>query len=551
MRKVFLFLFLSLIFLLKSQTNCPQIGTYFGKVQHDDFKGICKDYEGNIYAIGNTYNNDLPTTSGAFQPLYKNDYEAYIVKFDSCGAFIWCTYFGTNDFDSGEKIAFSAIDTSIVITGYTNGTDLFTTPGAFQPNSSGNYDCFIAKFGLNGQVKWATYFGASSADFSYTVFVDKSGNILIGGTSLSSTLYTSQTSFQQNNSGATDAYIAKFNKGGNLIFSTFYGGVSSEDIHAITSDQNRNIIAVGGSFSNNLSTTAGCYQSSSNGGMEIYVIKLDSLGNRIFSTYIGGSGTDDSYGVCTDNNLNIYLTGHTNSNDFFVSPISFQTFLSGMNDNFCIKLSPSGTMQWSSLFGGDSFDNNVSCTINGNNEVISLINTQSTNFPVLGTNTNSTYQGNGDLMLVKINSVGQLVWSSYAGGDGGESAGDLVLKHNRVILSGGTGSSNLIFPLNNYQMANNGQSDGFIMTIDIPDSPLTQILKKPIDNCKTSIIGRKLHTTCEYTLIRTYDVFGNELSNNSSSRESFLEHLTPNQLYLIAFYNPNGLIKIEKLYLAY
>ena len=58
-------------------------------------------------------------------------------------------------------------------------------------------------------------------------------------------------------------------------------------------------------------------QASSNGGMDVYVIKLDSIGNRIFSTYIGGSSTDDAYGVCTDPQKNIYLTGQTSSNDFY------------------------------------------------------------------------------------------------------------------------------------------------------------------------------------------------------------------------------------------
>lgn len=482
----FFLIFILGLHLAKAQT-CPTISTYFGKIQHDEIKGICFDKERNVYAIGNTYNSDLPTTAGAFQQNYKANYEAFLVKFDSCGTLIWCTYFGTQAFDSGEKITYSSIDTSIVFTGYTGGTDLDTTLNCFQPANNGGNDCFVAKFNLNGQAKWISYFGGSQSDFSYAITIDGKGNILIGGTSLSPTLYPNSQSFQPNLVGAVDAFVAKFDKNGQFKFSTFYGGSSSEDIHNIETDSDENIIAIGGSFSNNLNTSAGCLQSSSNGGMEIYVLKLDSVGNRIFSTYIGGNMLDDAYGVNTDLQKNIYLTGHTSSTDFYYTAVSQQTTTNASIDNFCMKLSPTGALIWSNIFGGTANDNNVASKLDDNNTCISLINSQSIDFPVLGVSNNTVFNGPSDFVLAKINSNGQLNWTNFTGGSGGETAHDLFLLPNKILVCGSSASADFPVISGNFQMVHNGQDDGFITTISTPIIVGTTVKFITENNCYPNI----------------------------------------------------------------
>jgi hypothetical protein len=528
-----------------SQT-CPPISTYFGKTLFDEFKSVCRDTKGNLYAIGNTYSPDLPVTAGAFQPMYKADYESFIVKFDSCGTLVWCTYFGTQGFDSAERIAFSK-DSSVVITGYTDGTDLPTTAGCFQSVSNGMNDCFIAKFNLNGQPRWISYFGGTQSDFSYAVSIDKDNNIVVGGTSLSPTIHTTAQSFQQNLIGATDAFIAKFNKSGQLKFATFYGGSNAEDIHDVTTDISGNIIAVGGSFSNNLSTTPSCLQASSNGGMEVYVIKLDSVGIRLFSTYIGGALLDDAYGVCVDGQKNIYLTGHTSSSDFYKTAVSYQTVLTGSADNYCLKLTPTGSLIWSTIFGGSSFDNNIHCQIDANDQIISLINTQSTDFPMLGTNNFTTNTGVGDLVVAKINSSGVLNWSSYKGGTGDDKASDLLLMNNKVLISGSSSSAD--FPVNagNYQLVNNGQEDGFLssLTVSVSIGFTTDIPSIQPNLCaaKWNSYSSVLKIDCDaaYRVI-VYDLLGREIENKriENNRLVFFSNLNLNQAYIVIGYSQNG-----------
>jgi hypothetical protein len=535
--------------------SCPQISTYFGKTQFDEFKGICSDDKGNLYAVGNTYSNDLPVTPGAFQTVYKSNYESFIVKFDSCGTLAWCTYFGSQGFDSAEKIAYSN-DSSIVIVGYTNGADLDTTYNCFQDVNKGSYDCFIAKFNLAGQAKWITYFGGTNADLAYDVTVDKSCNIIIGGTTLSSTLYTTSQSFQPSLSGATDAFIAKFNKNGVHLFSTYYGGNNSEDIHALTTDADKNIIGVGGSFSSNLSTSSLCQQPSTNGGMDAYVLKLDSAGTRIFSTYLGGSGTDDAYGVNTDNFKNIYLTGHTNSSDFYQTTVAGQTVIAGSNDNYCLKLNPAGTLLWSTIFGGSSFDNNVRSSINSGNEIVSLINTQSPDFPMLGVNNYTTFNGSGDLLTAVITPAGQVKWTSYKGGSGGETGNDLVIRNSKVFLTGATGSPD--FPVNtgNYQLTNSGQEDGFITTTTIP-FVLSSLGNNEQESCATysrqEAENLCLEISCDKLVtVRVRDILGKEVAVFYADRDHSvisLGSINRLQLYfLTATDERNNLLFTQKIF---
>lgn len=544
--------------LVAHSQSCPQLSTYFGRTQIDEFKGICRDKSGNIYAIGNTYNNDLPVTPGAFQSAYKANYEAFIVKFDSCGSLIWCTYFGTNGFDSGEKIAYSN-DTSIVITGYTDGSDLPSTVGSFQPNSAGNNDCFLAKFNLNGQPKWITYFGGTQSDFSYALTIDAKNNIIIGGTSLSPSIHTNSLSFQQNMAGAVDAFVSRFNSKGVLKFSTFYGGSSSEDIHDVTTDINGNVIGIGGSFSNNLSTTAGCQQAGYNGGMEVYVIKFDSTGNRLFSTYLGGSALDDAYGVVTDPQKNIYLSGHTSSNDFYHTAVSQQTAIAGSNDNYCLKLTPNGILVWSTIFGGTFFDNNVHCKIDGNNNIISLINSQSNDFPMVGVNNYTVYNGANDIVLAKINSNGQLTWTSYKGGSGDELSGDLVLANNRVYVAGSTSSPNFPVLTGNYQMNNNGQDDGFITTFSLSVLVNTSLkmYNRNVDCAphfeKHQASESLLNVSCsDIDKLIVYDLLGKEIAIYPiENGKVMITDLSVNQIYFVCGYSTDKqLVFTQKVYFS-
>ncbi len=464
---LFALISLSCIGVINGQT-CSSFSTYFGGNQSDDIKSLGIDAQKNTYAIGNTYSADLTVTAGLINDSYAGGYDGFVCKFDSCGLLLWNTYIGGSNFDSAEKLALT-LDGGIVVCGYTSSLTTFTTNGCFQNIQGGSYDCFITKISSNGQIIWSTYFGKSGGDFAFDVKVDTHNNIVIGGTTTSTNLYTTSGSFQQIHKGNTDAFIAKFNASGQLLWSTYYGGNNSEDIHALAIDNNDGIIGVGGSFSTNLNTSAGAFQNINEGSAEAYIIKLDSSGARIFSTYFGGSGLDDAWGVVSDAFLNIYITGHTNSPNFDTTSNAYQTLNKGFNDMYLSKWSGSGALLNSTLFGGSGNDNAARLVLSSPYEITLLGKTESTDIPLFGASTQTILAGSYDALIVKINTTSLTpIYSSYFGGATDEDPLDIaVFKTQYLAFCGSTNSINFPVSTTAYQPALNNSVDGMVTKLNI------------------------------------------------------------------------------------
>ena len=478
-------LFISLLVSLRlnAQSSCSFFSTYFGGNQFDEIKGVCVDANKNNYIIGNTYSTDLPITNGLINDTASGGYDVFLAKIDSCGGLVWCTYFGTTNFDSGEKIKI-AHDGNLVFCGYTNGLNLGTTPGCFQSVNNGSYDCFVTKITPNGTLIWNSYFGKSNGDFAYDIATDALDNVVIGGTTTSPNLYTTASSFQPNIKANTDAFVARFNKDGDFKWCTYYGGNNNEDIHALAIDNSCNIIGVGGTFSPNLNTSASAYQAFNDGGPDAYIIKLDSNCARVFSSYLGGSGVEDAWGVVTDSSNNIYLSGHTNSFDFDTTAFAYQTVKQGtLSDWYLTKWSPAGTLLNSTLFGGFNNDLLSRMVFIPPNQLMLVGKSESTDIPVLGINNQQTLSGNYDGFLALFDATSMFpIWSSYYGGSLDDDPLDVTcIGNSNVVFVGNTNSTNYPLSISPYQSSLNMGNDGIVTklplnnlaTIMIPDVGFT------------------------------------------------------------------------------
>jgi hypothetical protein len=157
--------------------------------------------------------------------------------------------------------------------------------------------------------------------------------------------------------------LAEYDTGKTLVidpflnYSTYLGGSMDDFANAITvgpdtSGLNENVYVTGGTTSANFPTTSGVLQTTyagADGGYQgvrgdVFVTKLNSNGSAlVYSTYLGGSGDDNAYGIDVDPNGNVYLTGGTNSSDFPVTPGVYQPRSGGLNDVFVTKLDPTGS----------------------------------------------------------------------------------------------------------------------------------------------------------------------------------------------------------------
>jgi hypothetical protein len=458
--KYYIYILLFLQLNVNSQT-CNNWSTYLGAIGSDEIKGLALDNNKNCYIIMQTDSPSLTTTPGLISNTNNGVYDAYIAKFDSCGNFIWGTYLGTTSFDTGEKIILCP-DGNLAFTGYTQGAGLPTTPSCFQSTLAGQYDCFLGKITPNGNLLWLTYFGKLNGDFAYDLSCDFNGNIFMGGTTTSTNFFTNVSSFQQVFGGNTDAFIAKFSKDGMLKWSTYYGGLGVEDIHVLTTDVFGNVFGSGGTNSFNLNTSPGCIQSSLDALRDCYIIKFDSLGNRIFSSYLGGVGQDDAFGLATDGLGNLYMGGQTSSTNFTTTISAYQPTLVGMTDMFLTKISPIGNLLYSTLIGGTD-DDVINRMKMKNNEIYLFGTTASTNFPMLGTSNYSVLPGFYNLVIIRLSSSGQPNYSTYFGSPAGYDFGnDIAITNNHLFFCGKSSSSTYPITSNAFQPIYGFNDDGIL-----------------------------------------------------------------------------------------
>ena len=267
--------------------------------------------------------------------------------------------------------------------------------------------------------------------------VDGAGRIFIGGISDSANFPTTPGAYDQNTQGAADAYVACFSADGTtLIWATFFGGVQNFDrCRDMSIDAAGNVIIAGETNSADMPVTAGAIQSSHAGGLsDGFIAVLNPSGTQLLgSTYLGGSGVDFQeaeyvLGVEVEDSGAIVVSGNTNSPDFPTTVGAFDTNHNpgdtgaGAYDAFVARLNTAcTTLDYSTFIGGSGVEYGYDIALRGDNEVAIGIATSSPDAPVTPGCFDTTYVGAGLDTLVVILDLGangnnDLIYSSYWGG---------------------------------------------------------------------------------------------------------------------------------------
>jgi hypothetical protein len=198
-------------------------------------------------------------------------------------------------------------------------------------------DAFVTMLNPTGTALiYSTYLGGSGSDGGYGVVIDASGNAYVIGTTDSTDFPATSGVFQTVLQGGTDAFVTKLNPTGTaLIYSTYLGGSITDGGNDIVIDASGKAYVTGTTNSTDFPTTPGAFQSTLQGGFDVFVTELNSTGTvLVYSTYLGGSGDDNSTGIAADNSSNIYVAGDTASVDFPTTAGAFQTTLNGSANAF-------------------------------------------------------------------------------------------------------------------------------------------------------------------------------------------------------------------------
>ena len=243
-------------------------------------------------------------------------------------ALVYSTYLGGSGVDYGGHGI--AVDTSgnAYVAGSTDSSDFPTTAGAFQTTFGGYEDAFVTELNPAGSgLVYSTYLGGCGEDQAYGIAVDTSGNAYVTGVTYSFDFPTTAGAFQTTFGGFDDAFVSALNPtGSDLVYSTYLGGSINDFGLGIAVDSSGHAYVTGYSASSDFPTTAGAFQTTYGGFDDVFVTELNLTGTGlVYSTYLGGSGDDISYGVAVNTSGNAYVTGRTKSSDFPTTAGAFQT----------------------------------------------------------------------------------------------------------------------------------------------------------------------------------------------------------------------------------
>ncbi|OPY69632.1 MAG: Beta-propeller repeat protein [Syntrophorhabdus sp. PtaU1.Bin002] len=380
--------------------------TYLGGYYADHAYGIAVDSSGNMYVAGDTLATDFPTQN-PYQATNTGDYDVFIAKLSPSGnSLVYSTYLGGSDTDSAYAIAIDSSGNAYV-TGETYSTD-FPTLNYYRGTNTGGYDAFVAKLGPSGNsLVYSTYLGGSSGDAAYAIAIDSSGNAYVAGAA-SSTNFPTVNAYQGSFAGGgNDAFVAKLGPSGTtLVYSTYLGGSSSDEASAIAIDSSGNAYVAGYTYSGNF-PTLNPYQGTIGGSNDAFITKLSPSGQTlIYSTYLGGSSNDGAGAIAIDSSGNAYVAGNTGSINF-PTLNPYQGSRGGSNDAFVAKLGPSGnSLVYSTYLGGSSGDAAYAIAIDSSGNAYVAGAASSTNFPTVNAYQGSFAGGGNDAFVAKLGPSG-------------------------------------------------------------------------------------------------------------------------------------------------
>jgi hypothetical protein len=383
--------------------------TYLGGNGADEGSGIAIDSAGSAYVTGNTLSTNFPTQNSV-QAASGGDDDAFVAKLDpSGGVLVYSTYLGGRKSDGGEGIA---VDRSgdAYVTGATTSAH-FPTHNPLQPTNDGGYlKAFVTELNAAGSaLVYSTYLGGSSGDGGYSIALDSAGNAYVTG-STASTDFPIQNPVQAAYGGAGDAFVSELNAGGTALgYSTYLGGSGQDTGYGIAVSSSGNAYVTGYTQSTDFPTTSGSFQTSHSFscnawacGSTAFVTKLSIAGSLVYSTYLGGSGSDEGHGIAVDGSGNAYVAGLTLSTDFPTQDPVQAAKNGDRGDAFATKLDASGrVLLYSTYLGGTDFDEAFGLTVDSTGSAYVTGDTRSANFPTQ-TPLQAANSGADDAFIVKI-----------------------------------------------------------------------------------------------------------------------------------------------------
>jgi len=345
-------------------------------IYNKTFGGINSD---EAYAVQHTSDGGY-ILAGRTMSFGAGEYDAWLIKTDADGNKVWDKTFGGISDDEANAVQQTS-DGGYILAGLT---------ASF---GDGSADVWLIKTDENGNKVWDKTFGGISSDWAVAVQQTNDGGYILAGRT---------DSF---GAGVYDAWLIKTDADGNKVWDKTFGGISGDLACAVQQTKDGGYIL------------AGFTESFGAGNFDVWLIKTDENGNKVWDKTFGGIGPDYAYAVKQTSDGGYILAGDTIS------------FGAGGMDFWLIKTDTDGNKVWDKTFGGSSHDEGCA------------VQQTSDGGYILAGYTDSFGAGGGDAWLIKTDADGNKVWDKTFGGISGDVASAVQqTKDGGYILAGYTGS---------------------------------------------------------------------------------------------------------------
>lgn len=391
--------------------------TYLGGSAEDEGLAIALDSAGNAYITGQTKSPLFggQTTSGT-------NFSVFVTKMNTGGtALTYTDIFSATGAGSGNCTGNGiALDSSGNVYVAGSATAGFPLMSAYQSSFGGGLDdAFVLKLNTSGVLVYSTYLGGTGNDNANAITVDSSGNAYVVGETQSANFPTTSGSKQPSLNGTDNAFVTKLNSSGSaLVYSTYLGGALAGNLATgVALDSSKNAYVSGITISSDFPTTSSVIQTTYGGSEDGFVTEVKADGSDwLYSTFLGGSGSDDALAIAVDSAGEAYVAGRTSSTNFPTLNAP-QPSLGGNSATnvFVSKLNAGATaLVFSTYIGGSQDDEGTGIALDSFADAYITGKATSSGYPV---SSGASLTGSPDAFVTELSNSGFAVYSILVGGN--------------------------------------------------------------------------------------------------------------------------------------
>ena len=430
----------------------------------------------------------------------------------------WVKQFGDVGSDAGNCILVDASG-DLITCGYFRGKV------DFDPNedqnfltSSGSEDIYLSRLNTDGKLLWAKRMGGKEADRGNQLTTDQMGNIYLTGNFKDMAEFESGVpNSKLTSAGFGDAFVAKLNRDGQLIWVKQIGGNLDDIGKSISIDQSGNIL-ISGHFQGTADFDPGAkvFPLSSVGSYDVFILKLDADGNFIWAKKIGGKLDDQCAAITTDSKNDVIVTGnYKDTVDFNPGSDIYNLKDSGAGNAFALKLNAEGEFIWAKSTEGQNIVFSIGMAIDqtGNIFTTGFFRSEADFDPGPDILKLTAPGIGGDVFISKLDSDGNLVWVKQFSGPAHDVGLGICLDQQGNVYTTGCYQELVDFDpgqqVFNLYSSNQNNNDIFITKLN----PEGNFLWARGMNGPASDIGFSIAVDAPYNVYTT-GVFGSTLNVN-------------------------------------